>query len=60
MDDVQDYLMRQDRDVLVDLIMDKAMDDALWRDYLLRKTASQQAETLAIQSWWRSSSGKVM
>jgi len=42
MEDVREYLARQDREALVRLILDKAMEDSRWRDYLLRKAASCQ------------------
>jgi tetratricopeptide (TPR) repeat protein len=54
MDDVDDYLARQDRETLVKLILDKAMEDSRWRDYLLRKAASQQVGGADINTFRRS------
>lgn len=42
MEDVRDYLTRQERDTLVQMILDQAMDDARWRDQLLLKAAFSQ------------------
>ncbi|MEN8444074.1 MAG: DUF6880 family protein [Cyanobacteria bacterium J06555_13] len=42
MEDVRDYLARQERELLVRMILDRAMEDARWREQLLMKAASQQ------------------
>jgi uncharacterized Zn finger protein len=39
MQDVRDYLNRQDRDTLVRMILDRAMEDTSWRERLLIKAA---------------------
>ena len=53
MEDVRDYLARQDRDMLVRMILDKAMEDARWREQLLMKAASRQSGGADINTFRR-------
>lgn len=53
MEDVRAYLARQERDTLVRMILDKAMEDARWRDQLLMKAASHQAGGADINTFRR-------
>ncbi|NEP19718.1 MAG: hypothetical protein F6J97_22985 [Leptolyngbya sp. SIO4C1] len=43
MRDVHDYLARQQPETLVQMILERAMEDARWREQLLMKTAADQA-----------------
>ncbi len=52
--DVRDYLNRQDRDTLVQMILTRAMEDTTWRDALLLKTALHQDEGADITTIRRS------
>lgn len=54
MQDVRDYLARQERDDLVKLILDRAMEDAPWREHLLMKAAAQQSGGADINTFRRS------
>lgn len=54
MQDVRDYLARQERDDLVKLILDKAMEDSPWREHLLMKAAAQQSGGADINTFRRS------
>lgn len=54
MQDVRDCLARQERDDLVKLILDKAMEDARWREHLLMKAAAQQSGGADINTFRRS------
>ncbi|NET39328.1 MAG: hypothetical protein F6K19_46400 [Cyanothece sp. SIO1E1] len=54
MQDVRDYLARQERDVLVKLILDQAMEDTRWRQQLLMKAAAQHAGGADINTFRRS------
>ena len=53
MDDVRAYLARQERDTLVRMILNKAMEDAHWRDQLLMKAASDQTGGADINTFRR-------
>lgn len=53
MQDVRDYLMRQDRNTLVQMILDRAMDDLTWRESLLVKAAVQPQGRADINSFRR-------
>lgn len=52
-EDVRAYLARQERDTLVRMILDKAMEDAHWREQLLMKAASQQPGGADIRTFRR-------
>lgn len=54
MQDVRDYLARQERDDLVKLILDKVMEDTRWREHLLMKAAAQQVGGADISTFRRS------
>ncbi len=53
MEDVRDYLARQERDTLVRMILEQAMEDARWRDRLLMKAAAHGAEGVDINTFRR-------
>jgi len=54
MQDVRDYLARQDRDTLVNMMMERAMEDRPWREHLLVKAAVRQEGGADVQSFRRS------
>lgn len=51
MADMKQYLARQERDVLVTLILDRAMDDTRWRESLLMKAAAAHAGGADIETF---------
>lgn len=53
MQDVHDYLARQERETLVQLIIDQAMEDARWREKLLMKAAVQRGEGVDVNTFRR-------
>lgn len=53
MEDVRDYLARQERETLVRMILDRVMEDTHWREQLLMKAASQQAGGADINTFRR-------
>ncbi len=53
MEDVRDYLARQERETLVRLIIEKAMEDAHWREQLLLKAAAHHAGGVDINTFRR-------
>ncbi|MGB3491329.1 MAG: DUF6880 family protein [Elainellaceae cyanobacterium] len=54
MEDVRDYLARQDRDTLVNMILERAMEDRSLREMLLVKAAVRQEGGADIQAFRRS------
>jgi uncharacterized Zn finger protein len=53
MEDVRNYLARQERETLVRMILDKAMEDTRWREQLLMKAASHQTGGADINTFRR-------
>ncbi|MEO1132204.1 MAG: DUF6880 family protein [Cyanobacteria bacterium J06639_1] len=53
MADVRDFLGRQERDVLVKLILDRAMEDTRWRENLLMKAAASHTGGADIKTFRR-------
>ncbi|MGP1386758.1 MAG: SWIM zinc finger family protein [Thainema sp.] len=53
MQDVHDYLAQQDRETLVQMILDQAMEDTHWREKLLMKAAFQQRSGADINTFRR-------
>ncbi len=53
MEDVREYLARQERDTLVQMILNQAMEDSTWREKLLMKAASSRPEGADINTFRR-------
>lgn len=53
MEDVHDYLAQQERDTLVRMILNQAMEDTRWREYLLMKAAANRAGGVDIGTFRR-------
>lgn len=51
--DVRDYLNQQDRDTLVRMILDQAMEDVRWRETLLLKAATHSNQGVDIGAFRR-------
>ncbi|NET49362.1 MAG: hypothetical protein F6K09_11675, partial [Merismopedia sp. SIO2A8] len=54
MEDVRQYLGRQPQETLVNLILNRAMEDSRWREQLLMKAAAKQPEGADINTFRRS------
>lgn len=60
MQDVRDYLEQQDQQALVELILNRAMEDTDWREQLLMKVAANRSEGPDIDTFERALSNAIV